>query len=269
LKSRIRTIKPEFFLHEGLFDLEVETSLPVRVAFAGLWTCADREGRFRWRPRSLKACILPFDNLDFARVLDALGSHGFVTKYIVGDDEYGLIPSFTRHQVINNRESDSELPAPPEDSPSQEIDACGAREARVAHATVTPFVRAQVEGKGRERNGKEQYNPPTPFGSLETKTENLNSTDVAVAICQANQINGVKERVEFATLLKVEADRQKRDHVELAEEIMGQWLKHQKTKQFPQSIVSWLTGGHYKPKSTRKPVNPADIIRQQEAEQLQ
>ncbi len=57
--ARIRTIKPEFFLHDELFELEKETGLPVRLAFIGLWTQCDREGRFKWRPLRLKAAILP------------------------------------------------------------------------------------------------------------------------------------------------------------------------------------------------------------------
>ena len=44
--ARIRTIKPEFFRHEGLYELEQETGFAIRVAFAGLWTACDREGRF-------------------------------------------------------------------------------------------------------------------------------------------------------------------------------------------------------------------------------
>ena len=72
--ARIRTIKPEFFRHAGLFDLEQETGLPLRVAFAGLWTAADREGRFAWKPRELKLDCLPFDLVDFSRVLDALST---------------------------------------------------------------------------------------------------------------------------------------------------------------------------------------------------
>lgn len=34
--ARIRTIKPEFFLHDELFELEKETGLPVRLTFIGL-----------------------------------------------------------------------------------------------------------------------------------------------------------------------------------------------------------------------------------------
>ena len=61
MTQRIRTVKPEFFQHEGLFDLEQFSGLPIRVAFAGLWTCCDREGRFKWRSRQLKTDILPYD----------------------------------------------------------------------------------------------------------------------------------------------------------------------------------------------------------------
>ena len=38
--SRIRTVKPEFFKHYGLFHLEETTKLPVRLASRG----------FGWKP---------------------------------------------------------------------------------------------------------------------------------------------------------------------------------------------------------------------------
>lgn len=112
--GRIRTIKPEFFKHEDLFDAEADTGLPLRIAFAGLWTKCDREGRFEWRPRALKSDILPYDNVDFAHVLDVLARAGFVSQYEVGGRQYGLVPSFRKHQVINQREKKSEIPAPGE-----------------------------------------------------------------------------------------------------------------------------------------------------------
>jgi hypothetical protein len=128
---RIRTVKPEFFRHEDLFDAEIETGLPLRLAYQGLWCAADREGRFRWRPRTLKSEIMPFDDLDFSRVLDALATRGYIVKYSSGTDEFGWIPSFKAHQVINNREKDSNLPNPLE---CKKIDACPTRAPRVPHA---------------------------------------------------------------------------------------------------------------------------------------
>ncbi len=146
---RIRTIKPEFFLHDGLFDAEVETGLPLRIAFAGLWCAADREGRFRWEPRRLKMQILPYDEVDFSRVLHALTTRGFLVMYRVNDACLGWIPGFSRHQIINNRERESELPEfTPESAMEAESDACPTRAPRVPHA-------GKAEGKGREGN-KEQ-----------------------------------------------------------------------------------------------------------------
>jgi hypothetical protein len=148
---RIRTIKPEFFHHEGLFEAEAETKLPLRVAFAGLWCIADRQGRFKWEPRRIGVQVLPYDGVDFSRVLDALATRAFVLKYRVGDACFGWIPSFLKHQVINNRESESVLPDPEgniEVTPTntEEFDASSTREPREDHA-------CRKEGKGRE--GKE------------------------------------------------------------------------------------------------------------------
>ena len=150
--GRIRTVKPELFKHEDLFDLEQQSGLPIRTAFMGLFTCCDKEGRFKWRPRALKLDILPYDEIDFSRVLDALMTRGFVVKYEVEGEFFGFIPTFSKHQVINNRESDSELPAPDE---SLYISMTSTRAARVDDATVTPLKHAQVEGKGKEGKGRE------------------------------------------------------------------------------------------------------------------
>lgn len=107
---RIRTIKPEFFLHEQLFEAERQTGLPLRLAYIGLWCAADREGRFKWEPRKLGIQILPYDEVDFAAVLHALVEANCVIRY--GENaEYGFIPSFKRHQHINQREASSKLPA--------------------------------------------------------------------------------------------------------------------------------------------------------------
>ena len=142
---RIRTIKPEFFTHDRLFEAEVEHKLPLRIAFAGLWCAADREGRFKWEPRRLGVQILPYDKLDFSRVLHALVTRGFVVKYTTGTGEFGWIPGFSRHQVVNNKERKSELPEP---ILGKDSNACPTRESRDADA-------CHKEGKGKEQ-GKEQ-----------------------------------------------------------------------------------------------------------------
>lgn len=164
---RIRTIKPEFFHHEKIYDAEQQSKLPLRLAFIGLWCAADREGRFKWEPRRLGVQILPYDNVDFSRVLDALMTRGFVAKYVCESVHYGLIPTFLRHQVINNRERESELPEPLQ---YVDCDACLTREPRDDDA-------GKEEGKGREgnkegngtRNKRVDDALPLPFDSSDFK----------------------------------------------------------------------------------------------------
>lgn len=143
MRPRIRTIKPEFFQDEGLWDLAAESGLPVHLAFAGLWCFADREGRFEWRPRALKAGILPYWDGDFSRVLDALAGGGFLVRYAVDGRDYGLVHTFAEHQVINQRESKSVLPAPNEGS----ANAC----ARPVSANVPGPVRDLVFSRDGNR----------------------------------------------------------------------------------------------------------------------
>lgn len=123
IRPRIRTIKPEFFKHTGLLDLEKETGLPVRLAYVGIWCCADREGRFPWDARALKAEIFPHEEVDFSRVLDALTTRGFVKRYESGAEWFGYVPSFLKHQIINNRELASVLPEPDQDQRNLFVDA--------------------------------------------------------------------------------------------------------------------------------------------------
>lgn len=147
--ARIRTVKPEFFRHEALYQAEKETGLPLRVAFAGLWTAADREGRFRWRPGALKLDCLPYDPVDFSEVLEALLTRGFLVRYENAGQDLGCIPSWNRHQVINNRESVSMLP-------SHEDPASSTRGPRDTHASSNSdslHVLIKGEGKGREGEG--------------------------------------------------------------------------------------------------------------------
>jgi len=137
--SRIRTVKPDLFKHEELYELELETKLPIRLAFIGLFTVSDREGRFKWRPNQLKIDVLPYDKCDFSRVLDALATRGFIEEYESETGEkYGFVTNFTAHQVINNRESKSQLPSP--------FDASSTRD---------PRGLSMHKGKGREGKGKE------------------------------------------------------------------------------------------------------------------
>jgi hypothetical protein len=110
--SRIRQIKPGFFKDADLYDAEVSSGLPLRLAFAGLWTVTDKRGVFVWS-RNIKPDVLPYDPCDMLAVLDALEAAGFVRRYAVDGKTYGFIPGFANHQHFHKDEQPSKVPAPP------------------------------------------------------------------------------------------------------------------------------------------------------------
>jgi hypothetical protein len=78
--ARIRTIKPEFFRHEGLQDLEAANpGNYIMLVFAALWGHCDKAGHFVWKPRSLKLDILPFLDFDIFATLNLLAGGGFIS----------------------------------------------------------------------------------------------------------------------------------------------------------------------------------------------
>ena len=174
---RIRTVKPALFLHDELYLAERDSGLPLRLAFIGLFGHCCREGLFPWRPLKLGAHILPYDGVDFSRVLDALLTRGFLEKYrTVSGEELGRIPTFLEHQNINPKESKS--PYPPlgkmtrvnHDNESfnlgrenSNIDSRASgeeltRESRDNHATVTRESLKGKERKGKEGKGNKKIN---------------------------------------------------------------------------------------------------------------
>lgn len=146
--ARIRTIKPEFFTSDDIVRL---TPLS-RVFYVSLWCESDREGRLVWSPNALKRRYLPEDKCDIMAVAMPLIEAGLVVLYEDDEVMYAHIPSFKRHQVINNREAESEIPAPrPEkcvnarDALSRVKDACtrGSVEGRKGRKEGTPAIREE------------------------------------------------------------------------------------------------------------------------------
>ena len=103
--ARIRTIKPEFFTSEDIVAL----SPLARLLYIALWCEADKEGRLHWKPRTFKMRYLPGDDCDIHALCAELAGAAVVVLY---GDGHAYIPSFSKHQHINPRESASDIPAP-------------------------------------------------------------------------------------------------------------------------------------------------------------
>lgn len=142
--GRIRTVKPEFFIHEGLQEMQLDSKMPLMLVFLGLLTQADREGRFKWQPKILKLAILPFIPFDMETALDRLVASGHLRKYEVDGRVYGDVPTFADHQNINSHEKASVFPA-----------------WDVEFECMCLHLRADVEGKGKEGNGKRKGKAPS------------------------------------------------------------------------------------------------------------
>lgn len=117
---RARNLKPGFFKNEYLAELDPLA----RILFAGLWCMADREGRLEYRPKRIKAEVLPYDNCDIEKMLKLLYDRGFIVCYPENQFQYIAIPGFRKHQNPHHRETESTIPAPdmPQESPGQAQD---------------------------------------------------------------------------------------------------------------------------------------------------
>ena len=148
--ARIRTIKPDFFRHEALQDLEIAHpgKYPMMV-FEGLWGHCDNKGRFEWKPRILKLDILPFLPFDMEETLKILADSKMVSRYSVDGKEYGEIPTFEKHQRLSGKEltEGEKYPANPENEQGSNGEAT-----RKQSGSVEEIPESQ-EGKGKEEEG--------------------------------------------------------------------------------------------------------------------
>ncbi len=106
--ARSRNIKPSFFCNDILAD----TDPLARLLFIGLWTIADREGRLEYRPKRIKAEILPYDDCDVENLVNQLVKGGFLHVYKAGQTEYIQVVNFSKHQNPHMKEQASTIPAP-------------------------------------------------------------------------------------------------------------------------------------------------------------
>lgn len=122
--ARARNIKPAFFNNDELAEIE-----PIgRLLFIGLWTICDYKGNLEYRPKKIKASILPYDNCSVDKLSISLEQSGFIQSYSNNGVTYINISNFTKHQNPhkNERDKGSDVPCIDEKE-SQLFDLKGSR----------------------------------------------------------------------------------------------------------------------------------------------
>ncbi len=92
--ARIRSIHPGLFTDEAFAGL----SMPARVLLLGLWTEADDQGVFEWKPITIKMRIMPVDNVDVPALLIELERAGVVKSFQQDGKTFGAVRNFCKYQ---------------------------------------------------------------------------------------------------------------------------------------------------------------------------
>ena len=186
--SRIRTIKPEFYRHEGLQDLEIKNpgAYPMLV-FQGLWSQCDRNGVFQWRPRQLKLDILPFLPFDMATTLLILEESNYLIRYFVDKNEYGYIPTFCIHQRLSGKEASKEgekFPLPEATVKQQGSDREATGKTCEATGKISEIPNVQEREREREREREKERNSSERKVPLQSEREVFPSVISIPLVCQ-------------------------------------------------------------------------------------
>lgn len=156
--ARIRYIKPEFFDDEDLSS----TSAFARLAFAGLWTQADRDGRLKDEPGRLRVRLFPFEpTVHMDALLNELAAIEVLVRYETDGVRYLAIPGFDSHQKPHPKEPKSKIPPPTSDQTTVSRERSRQNTAGTGTIPSSPGGREQ-EGKGIGRGGGPIPPPPQP-----------------------------------------------------------------------------------------------------------
>lgn len=198
--ARIRSIHPGFFTDDAV----MEASLAARWLLIGIWSECDDQGAFQWKPATLKARIMPNDNVDIPALLDELVALKFLTSYEHEGAKFGLVRNFCKFQrpkkpntvhVVPNQfrtfvglTPASSEPAPPSTRQSSEPEPVKPAQVPNQFPTSSPPVpnrygkdSAEVGGRMEDGGGSSSgtgggtTKPPKPKESQKTDLERLAS----------------------------------------------------------------------------------------------
>ncbi len=92
--ARIRSVHPGLFTDEAFVAL----SDSAQVFLIGLWTEADDQGVFEWKPLSLRMRLRPTKDGDVGKLLAELAAVDAIASYEIDGRQYGAIRNFRKYQ---------------------------------------------------------------------------------------------------------------------------------------------------------------------------
>jgi uncharacterized protein YlbG (UPF0298 family) len=99
---RSRNIKHNFFVNDELAEID-----PLgRLLFIGLWTIANYNGDLEYKPKKIKALVLPYDECDIEELMINLDKSRFISIYSMHGCKYIHINNFCKHQNPHKNEKD-------------------------------------------------------------------------------------------------------------------------------------------------------------------
>jgi len=170
--ARIRTLKPEFFHHEGI----ASQPFAGRLLAIGLLQLADNQGRLRWMPKAIEAHVFPHDpGVDVAALMAGLETIGYARRYSVDGRMFAVVEKFREHQRITGKEAayQSKIPAPDE---GQALDARPGSSGETPDRFPGKHGSAQGTGEQGNRGTGEEEPPKPPTGGKKKSAKRAAST---------------------------------------------------------------------------------------------
>ncbi len=181
--SRIRTIKPEFWVSEQVVSL----SLEARLLFIGLWNFSDDNGVHPVGYVKLKAEIFPCDNFGTEQIkkwVNELLNNNLLREYAVDEQMYWLITGWHKHQKIDRPNPKHPLPQ----SALKKISDDSLNTQRVITDNSTNAHRTFAESSPPEGKGKEGNRKDKDICEVETSPFSVFDSVVAGKLSQIQEV---------------------------------------------------------------------------------
>lgn len=151
--SRIRSVHPALFTDEAW----VSCSPLARLLVIGLWTDADDQGIFEWKPLQLKMRLLPGDTANTSDLLAEIAAAGIVLAFDADGKKYGAIRNFRKFQ--RPQKPNSIHPLPESIAVFVGISSTDPRPVRDQYDTGTIEPQQMEEGRGKRKEELEASLP--------------------------------------------------------------------------------------------------------------